>query len=195
MAFDSRVKGDGTLQCAVCRCIITDGRRIRIPDYLGDAPICKDCSERFYKNRTEKLDIALYENAVEAATLHRTAEILENDRMFRIREPEIGYEYPVIDTTIAETLRDTLLWLLLCVILMGLLVLFGSKSYPDGLDVSASAFLLRMGAAGGSVLFAARTLLTLVHGMVRGMSHTRRLVLLLRILVLAAAAAGAAFLF
>ena len=195
MAFDSRVKGDGTLQCAVCRCIITDGRRIRIPDYLGDAPICKDCSERFFKNRAEKLDIALHENAVEAATLHRTAEILENDRLFHIREPEIGYEYPVIDTTIAETIRETLLWLLLCGALMGLPALLGAKSYPAGLDVSLSAFLLRMGAAGGSVLFAARTLLTLVHGMVRGMGHTRRLVLLLRILVLAAAAAGAAFLF
>ena len=183
------------MQCSICRCIITDGRRIRIPDYLGDAPLCRDCCERFYKNRAEKLDIALHENAVEAATLHRTAEILENDRIFRISEPEIGYEFPVIDVTAAETIRDTLLWLLLCITLMGTLLLFGSKSYPDNPDVSLSAFLLRMGAAGGSVLLAARTVLTLVHGMVRGMGHTRRIVLFLRILALAAAAAGAVFLY
>ena len=188
MAFSEKIKANGSLQCSVCRKILKDGRRIRCRDYMGDAPICQACLERFYRDPASGLDIGIADDPMRLRVRFGLAEPLEHDPIFRRKEPPFGYEFPFPETLIPDTIRTTILWTILALSLRGLLTLLGIGLHPD-----ISTLILRGVTAAGSAALAFLNTSRLIRGIFYGIGHTRRLVLIAETAVLCAFAAANIF--
>ncbi len=182
MAFSERIRSDGTMQCSICRQILKDdGRRLRSKDYMGDAPICKSCLNRFFKDTKTGLSIGITDDPVSPGVRFRPAEPIEHDPIFRKKEPPCGYEHPFPELLISQIIRDCAFWLLLCGFLHMLLFL-----QPETHSISDAA--LHVLILGGSGLQAVRYTAALVRGIFYGIGHTRRIALVAAAAVMVLAA-------
>ncbi len=172
MAFSEKYTPTASERCAVCRRKYTDGRKIFYAAYRsGSEHVCRTCYKRYYKKPAE------LEAGSNLAVQLRPADIRERGVIFKREEPEGGYEFRMPEVMTQYILRTLLLWLLLFGGAEAALY-FGTKVFGYEAAASPAWMLLRLLGVLIAALGAISYTRLLIRGMLRGMGHFRRLVLL-----------------
>lgn len=172
MAFEKTYKNNGETLCPICRRAYTEGRTIIEKSYhKGTGKMCKDCMKRFYRNRNAGRTAAYTDDSANLLVRLRPAQILERPRLLRKNRPRCGYEYVMPELCAQQIIQDLAVWVVLC-LTIGVL----SKEHISMIIIGTTVAIV-------SVVWMVYDLYRLLKGILLGMGHTRRLLLLGSILV------------
>lgn len=176
MAFDKKYKNSGDSLCPICRRTYTEGRSIIEGAYhKGTGTMCKDCMNRYYRNHKTGRTAADTDDPVNFLVRLRPAQILEKPRLLQKAEPPCGYEYVMPELCAQQIIQDLVIWVVLC-LTIGLL---GGKGSVEHISMLIMGIVLTF----ISLFWAMYDLFRLIKGILFGMGHIRRVLLLVSVLV------------
>ena len=174
MAFDKKFKNSGNALCPICRRPYTDGRSIVEKAYhKGCGKMCKDCMNQFYRDSGRSA--AISDDPVNLLVRLRPAQILERPRLMHRDVPRGGYEFVMPELCAQQIVQNLVVWVTLC-FMIGLLGGTGSKEHISMLvmDILITLF---------TIAWMIHDVFQLLKGLLLGMGHTRRILLLVSALI------------
>lgn len=178
MSFSERDKSSEEKQCPICRQPIKDGRVIQEKAYMDGTPICRACYRDYYMNRARQRTVGTLDDTAVPLVRFKPAAVLERDPIFHKEPPACGYDFPLPQITIEQTIRDAVFWILFCAaVLLAHRIGCGNSHFGILQETSLSYLLLKYVLPGVSLVLALSYLWKLIRGILYGIGHTRRLVL------------------
>ena len=172
MAFDKKYKNVKEKLCPICKESYIDGRSIIEKSYhKGTGKMCSNCMSRYYRNFNAGRTAAYTDDSANPLVRLRPAPILERPRLLHKDRPRCGYEYVMPELCTQQICQDLVVWVVLC-LTIGVL----SKEHISILVIGTVMTIV-------SVVWMIYDFYRLLKGILLGMGHIRRLLLLGSILV------------
>ncbi len=175
MAYWKNTKKNEPAMCPICRQMYTNGAVVEY-DSKNPAEMCKDCFNRGYKSGKDR-NIVSIDTPANFAVQFRPAPILERPKFKKKEAPECGYEYAIPQITEYQLIRDRIIWIVLLLILSFIVKQNGDYISTNNNNVCLTIIYIIQFI--WSLCFCISDFKSLIKGILYGMGHTRRIILLI----------------